>query len=137
MDRSSGRTTRAGDATVRSCNRPRLRATGRDRHGVVPSPQCRHDALGLQCTIAQRVDEAGGGDAAPGCGNGESAGSLAPFGGFGFLGSCVMVLAALGGGPAGFSSAKPGLGSAVVVAGVGESTGLRITWTGIVADCIW
>src|SRR5205085_1851189 len=82
----------------------------------------------------QRVDEAGGGDAAPGCGNGESAGSLAPFGGFGFLGLCVTVLAALGGGPAGCSSAKTGLGSVMVDAGVAKSPGLRITWTGIVAD---
>src|SRR5205085_9593291 len=132
MDRSSGRTTRAGDATVRSCNRPRLRATGRDRHGVVPSPQCRHDALGLQCTIDQRVDEAGGGDAAPGCGNGESAGSLAPFGGVGFLGLCVAVLAALGGGPAGWRYAKTGLGTETVAAGVAKSPEVAVIRTGVV-----
>jgi hypothetical protein len=46
----------------------------------------------------------------------------------------MTVLAALGGGPAGCSSAKTGLGSVMVDAGVAKSPGLRITWTGIVAD---
>src|SRR5437588_9836865 len=81
----------------------------RDRSGVVPLSQCRHDAVGLQCAIAQRVEEAGGGDAAPGCGNGVSADSLAAFGGFGFLGLCTTVRPVLGGGPAGWSSANTGL----------------------------
>jgi hypothetical protein len=46
----------------------------------------------------------------------------------------MTVRAALGGGPAGWSSANTGLGSVAVDAGVAISPGLRITWTGMVAD---
>src|SRR6266404_5521076 len=109
---------------------------GRDRHGVVPSPQCMHDATGLQLPAGplpatnQRVGaaDAGGGGAAPGSENGEPAGPAAPFG---LLGLCMRE--AFGGGPAGCSSANTGLGSVVVDAGVAKSPGLRITWTGMVA----
>jgi hypothetical protein len=54
-------------------------------------------------------------------------GAAADFGVFGCAG-----LRALGGGPAGLSSAKTGFGSVVVEAGVSKSPGLRITSTGTV-----
>jgi hypothetical protein len=53
-------------------------------------------------------------------------------GGFGFFGR-IGFRAALGGGPAGLSSANTGLGSVMVVAGLAKSPGLRITCTGTVA----
>jgi hypothetical protein len=53
-------------------------------------------------------------------------------GGFGFFGFSIFP-AALGGGPAGCSSATTGLGSIVVEAGVVKSPGIWITCTGTVA----
>ena len=68
-----------------------------------------------------------------GCaGAGVAAGAAAAFAGFGFLGR--IGLRALGGGAAGCSSAKTGLGSMTVVAGEVKSPGLRIIWTGTVTD---
>jgi hypothetical protein len=77
----------------------------------------------------------GGGGACAGSGNGDAAGAgaaAALLGAFGFFGFSIF-RAALGGGPAGWSSATTGLGSTVVDAGEEKSPGLRITCTGIVA----
>jgi hypothetical protein len=68
------------------------------------------------------------GCAAGAAGNGDSAAGAA-----GFFGRFGRIDFARGGGPAGLSSAKTGLGSIMVVAGEEKSPGLRITWTGTVA----
>jgi hypothetical protein len=52
---------------------------------------------------------------------------------FGFFGFSILFRAALGGGPAGCSSATTGLGSKVVEAGEEKSPGLRMTCTWTVA----
>ena len=84
--------------------------------------QCRHD----QRVGAERRRRCG-------FGNGDAAAGAARrgFGGFGFFGR-IGLRAAVGGGPAGFSSATTGLGSMVVEAGVEKSPGVRITCTGTV-----
>jgi hypothetical protein len=74
----------------------------------------------------------GGGGACAGSGNGDpAAAGAAALGGFGFFGFNIF-RTALGGGPAGRSSATTGLGSTVVEAGVEKSPGMRMTCTGTV-----
>src|SRR5712664_4050591 len=71
--------------------------------------------------------------AAFGSGNAEPSGAAAAgFGGLGFLGR-IGLRTGFGGGPAGCSSVKTGLGSVTVVAGVARSPGLRTTCTCTVA----
>jgi hypothetical protein len=74
----------------------------------------------------------GGGGGVPGAGNAESAGAgAAALGALGLFGR--MALFALGGGPAGRSSAVTGLGSTLTEAGVVKSPGNLVTCTGTVA----
>ena len=56
--------------------------------------------------------------------------------GFGFFGR-IGLRAALGGGPAGWSSPTTGLGSIDVDAGASKSPGMLITWTGTVSGWNW
>src|SRR5260370_23469049 len=89
----------------------------------VPQSQSMHDAIRAQsaryfdwCGAGNQRVGAGGGAAGGGAGNGDPpAGGAAatPFGFFGFFGLSIFC-AALGGGPAGWSSAATGLGSTVV-----------------------
>jgi hypothetical protein len=74
----------------------------------------------------------GAGAGAAGVGNGDPAGAAAAGFGFGFFGR-IGLRAALGGGPAGWSSPTTGLGSIDVDAGVEKSPGILITWTGTVS----
>src|SRR4030081_2546226 len=64
-----------------------------------------------------------------GAGTGGAAGAGAAAAGFGFFGVTTFLRAALGGGPAGWSSATTGLGSKVIN---DKFRGSRITCTGIV-----
>ena len=70
-----------------------------------------------------------------GSGNGDAAagGAAAALGGFGFLGLISLFRSALGGDPAGRSSAITGLGSSVVDPALAKSPATRITCTGTVA----
>src|ERR1700676_5071563 len=95
-----------------------------------PRPSLVRCTQSAQISANQRVGAAGGAD---GSGNAESAGAAeVPFGAFGFLGFSIL-RAALGGGPAGWSSATTGFGSMLVEAGVVKSPGTWMTCTGMVA----
>jgi hypothetical protein len=83
----------------------------------------------LHCARYYRV---GAGAGAGGCAKGDAAGAAAAGFGFGFFG-LIGLRAALGGGPAGWSSPTTGLGSIDVDAGVEKSPGILITWTGTVS----
>src|SRR4051794_41447883 len=75
---------------------------------------------------AVRADQRVGCDAL-GLGNGDpAAGAAAALGGFGFFGR-IGLRAARGGGPAGRNSATTGVGSTVIVSGVVETPGGRVT----------
>src|ERR1700732_1530576 len=90
--------------------------------------QSMHDVFGVQsatfCSAAHAIS-ANHRVGADGSGNAESAGAAeVPFGAFGFLGFSIL-RAALGGGPAGWSSATTGFGSMLVEAGGGKKAGAR------------
>jgi hypothetical protein len=84
--------------------------------------------LRVQCSDHRPGGGAGGGAAAAGACSWPAAGAGALLGGFGFFGFITLFRAALGGGPAGCSSATTGLGSTVVISPWITCTGTVTGW---------